>query len=642
MALNPLNHYSITAAPSVYDEEAMTALELAGRTAAKVNESVEAFNELEEHTTERLAAQDAAIPVKVAETVQEHIDGGTFDAQIDESLGNLELRMDNMLGSMTTGSTTMDAEIIDARLGEDDVRYTNLGSAIRSQVAKTYKYRGDLFKLGFTSFAQCLEQGYYSIHRTNLETVTDKPAGLVSTCIIEVKQATNTSSNTYPTMWLQIVRDIDGHEWQRFVGANVGEWVAVLTNEKDTFKYRGEISELGITKMSDCRASGFYSMFRGSLSAITDAPSDLTKSAILMNYVVTNNAVYSGSLVYQTIRDLDNNEWVRYFGVDKNTGNVINLSEFERVQPHTQTVTSSSIYKTNVSIGDVATTEKVYALYDNLVKKYPDYVSSRVLDRDIKCYTFTTGSYNATVGQRVADTTDVKPVVLITSGIHGDERSAVLSTFKFFEDLANYNETLATLRENVTFEVIPVVCPYAFDHNQRLNANGVNINRNFATNWYEDANQTGEEGSHFNSEYETVAVDNLFVEYENLATFQGVTVIFIDHHNSGYVDEVSYLAGDVVNTNVVKLKEKYLKGVTPLKSYFINERACADNLIYSYTGSFPGLATAEANALQYTIRSVTLETSWNQSGKGKHSAETIAIGAEILGNMLISFDIIGV
>lgn len=145
MAIKPLNHYSLTKPASIYDEEALTALELAGRTAAKVNENVEAFNKLEKETSDHLTAQDLAIkkmndetmPAKVADEVQDHIDNGEFDAQIDKSLGDLSKRVDNMLGSMTPGSTTRDAEIIDARVGQDGTTYANLGTALRTQLTKT-------------------------------------------------------------------------------------------------------------------------------------------------------------------------------------------------------------------------------------------------------------------------------------------------------------------------------------------------------------------------------------------------------------------------------------------------------------------------------------------------------------------------
>lgn len=73
MAIDKLNHYSMQNPASVYDEEALTALELAARTAAKVNECAEQVNENTE-----------ALPRMVDDTVQNHINNGTFDVQIDE------------------------------------------------------------------------------------------------------------------------------------------------------------------------------------------------------------------------------------------------------------------------------------------------------------------------------------------------------------------------------------------------------------------------------------------------------------------------------------------------------------------------------------------------------------------------------
>lgn len=139
-------HYSMTNPASIYDEEALTALELAGRTTAKVNECVEKCNETETETREHLAsqdllienrmdAQDEAIPVNVTNEVQKQINDGTFDKAIDKYAGNLENRVDNLLGSVTSGSTTMDAEIIDGRTGEKET-YANLGNAVRDAYKK--------------------------------------------------------------------------------------------------------------------------------------------------------------------------------------------------------------------------------------------------------------------------------------------------------------------------------------------------------------------------------------------------------------------------------------------------------------------------------------------------------------------------
>lgn len=156
--IKPLsNHYAMENPTSVYDEEAMTALELAGRTTAKVNECVEACNQ---------------IPDTVVHTVQNHIDGGSFDKQIDKSLGDLEATVKatveaemeatrnatdkviqdaqaglraqysaldgrvNNLATLESGSTTGDAELMDGRTGSDGTVYNNIGASIRGQVVE--------------------------------------------------------------------------------------------------------------------------------------------------------------------------------------------------------------------------------------------------------------------------------------------------------------------------------------------------------------------------------------------------------------------------------------------------------------------------------------------------------------------------
>lgn len=134
-----INHYSLNNPASIYNEEALTSLELSARTAGLVNECVDNFNQLESNTVTHLDQQDKDIstminktmPAKVDAEVQERIDNGAFDRAIDEYAGNLENRVDNLLGAVTEGTTTMDAEIIDARTDGNGYQHKNLGSAVR-------------------------------------------------------------------------------------------------------------------------------------------------------------------------------------------------------------------------------------------------------------------------------------------------------------------------------------------------------------------------------------------------------------------------------------------------------------------------------------------------------------------------------
>lgn len=124
--IKPLNnHYSIENPASVYDEEAMTALELAARITAKVNEVVKTQNELQEK-----------LPSDITKEVNIHIEKGEFDRQINKHMGNLESRVDELISKVPEGGTTMDAEVIDIRTDASGMTYANAGSAVRAQVKK--------------------------------------------------------------------------------------------------------------------------------------------------------------------------------------------------------------------------------------------------------------------------------------------------------------------------------------------------------------------------------------------------------------------------------------------------------------------------------------------------------------------------
>ena len=128
-------HYSLTNPASVYDEEALTALELVGRTTAKVNECINEFNKVDEETNRKLSEfEKVNIPATVRKEVAKQINDGTFDEQISESLGNLNDRVDALLGSVTEGSTTLDAEVIDTRTDASGVTHPNAGEAVRNQI----------------------------------------------------------------------------------------------------------------------------------------------------------------------------------------------------------------------------------------------------------------------------------------------------------------------------------------------------------------------------------------------------------------------------------------------------------------------------------------------------------------------------
>lgn len=182
--ISPINHYSLENPGTIYDEEALSALELAARTAKKTNECVTAVNE---------------IPRTVSDAVQGHIDNGTFDNQIDEftdkitktvddsntyNRGLVQTQVDamteavnNLLGSVPEGVTSMDAEIIAARTDPYGTTHATLGDAIKAMTYRQYKQYGSTC----TDLNGLIEPGAYTL--TSPGTVLNNPLGSQGTCV---------------------------------------------------------------------------------------------------------------------------------------------------------------------------------------------------------------------------------------------------------------------------------------------------------------------------------------------------------------------------------------------------------------------------------------------------------------------------
>lgn len=111
MSLEKLNHYSMENPASIYDEEAMTALELAGRTATKMNEVVQFANDTMRICGEHLSLQDEQI----------------------EAMKQTTDKWDDL-----------DSEVTDGRVDVTGRTHQNIGTAIRHQFKNTALIRREL------------------------------------------------------------------------------------------------------------------------------------------------------------------------------------------------------------------------------------------------------------------------------------------------------------------------------------------------------------------------------------------------------------------------------------------------------------------------------------------------------------------
>ena len=262
--------------------------------------------------------------------------------------------------------------------------------------------------------------------------------------------------------------------------------------------------------------------------------------------------------------------------------------------------------------------------YDNLLSN--EYITKENLGNDssglpIYDYKITTGNYNEIVGQRGSDSEVQKEKILIVTGVHGYERASINSTYYFVKDLLS-NYALNSLLENYEIHIVPCVTPWGFNNNSRVNYNSVNINRNFNANWQQTPEGQDYSGASAADQVETQIIQNL------ISTLK--PNYYIDYHNSGYDNEVSYIANpdDYV-------KSIYRNNISNLVSYWINQENFSNDLIFLYTGSTQINGSSNKYAESININSTLLETSWNINSTGKESSLSIKTGSETLGNIIL-------
>lgn len=129
--IKKIKHYSMENPATVYDEESLTALQLVGRLGAKVNETVDTVNTFTEEMTNDFKKFTDSVPGIVSDKVQEHIENGTFDTVIEEHLGDLNTRVDNIVASSGNDNT----EVVDGRVTAYSETHKTLGEAVRTQFA---------------------------------------------------------------------------------------------------------------------------------------------------------------------------------------------------------------------------------------------------------------------------------------------------------------------------------------------------------------------------------------------------------------------------------------------------------------------------------------------------------------------------
>lgn len=146
---------------NLYKKEASSTIALAREVGNKLNEVIEAFNNLSKEKWEKIHEQDGTIRkavVYMKDNLLNTIDillnskgEEMIDNAVKEHLGSLKQDLDILESRLNSiiGGVTEDTEILDGRVGFDGTTYSNLGEAIRGQLntmkfIDTYNYLTDL------------------------------------------------------------------------------------------------------------------------------------------------------------------------------------------------------------------------------------------------------------------------------------------------------------------------------------------------------------------------------------------------------------------------------------------------------------------------------------------------------------------
>lgn len=215
----------------------------------------------------------------------------------------------------------------------------------------------------------------------------------------------------------------------------------------------------------------------------------------------------------------------------------------------------------------------MYDMYDELCNKYPNYVSRKVegkdiLEDEIISYTFKPEEQSFTRNSEEVEKTFKRFKFFIVSSTHGNERTSIWVLYNLMKLICEKwqtNESLEFLRWNVEFVICPIISPGGYRNFTRINANGVDLNRNFDADWENgssDKSNTTYRGDAPMSEPEAIVCDNI-IKRENpnfvidFHNFHAQSTPTIFNWIVGYSDKVNDIADLVLSKMARKWKKQY-------------------------------------------------------------------------------------
>ena len=290
------------------------------------------------------------------------------------------------------------------------------------------------------------------------------------------------------------------------------------------------------------------------------------------------------------------------------------------------------------------TAAQYFTKFNELVSDYTGYAESHEMGL---ASDGTTMMYYYTFAPKTNQdsTTYKRPKIIVSAGQHGFEKTANFGVYYFAKDLLENwegNPFLDYLRNHVQIILMPMLNPWGFDNDKYVNANGVNLNRNWdTTGWSSGTPGTTTYGGE-------EPLDQPETQYASAVILANLDALWLcDYHNNGQVAPTGQTGYLWHSFALVIYDDKYFEKSIQAAKWHIDEttghlyKDYPGIVTYANCGTFTddnapshqGLIVAYAR--EHNIMAATMEggAAFIDSGS-RYSSPIGHMNADLLGNWI--------
>ena len=278
------------------------------------------------------------------------------------------------------------------------------------------------------------------------------------------------------------------------------------------------------------------------------------------------------------------------------------------------------------------------AMWKSVVANHSGYVTETALGAASDGQTIYLYDFNPV---RLSNADKPIPKIIIIAGQHGGESCNIFGLYYFVENLLNkWNQhpSLEYLRNHVELMIIPVLNTYGFDNQSYKNANGVNLNRNYDSNWALEVDTTSNQygGAEPFDQPETQIVRNLLLNNTD-------AVLVIDSHVNGggkvanYSDINYYGISTSTDAYFNRMVDAVAHNLSAISANFnIDYALDQPNVIMGFLNNNDGVGILRDWGRDNNFVTVLVEGFGGFPNRTAYTAEVFKANEEIIVNWLIT------